>query len=161
MKITTIHIRVREPAQRRTAQAQQEHGDREHLRDHLGLPEFARVNRVAFGRGDATQAGDGELTADDDHHHPGRNTANLHQRNQRGGNQKLVGDRIEQGADRGDLLPSPGEKAIQQIRAGRHEKDRKRQKLVRRIVIPFQERRRLPVDEYRHKQRHEEDAEEG
>ena len=71
--------------------------------------QIAGCDRIAFGRRDAAQTRNREFPADDQHHHPCRNGADLHQRNQGRGHQQLVGDRVEQRTDGSDLAPAAGQ----------------------------------------------------
>ena len=50
--------------------------------------------------GDAAQHRHGELAAEDHRHHPRRRQVQLHQRDERGGDQQLVGQRIHPLAER-------------------------------------------------------------
>jgi hypothetical protein len=61
---------------------------------------------------------------------PARNQPDLHKRNEGGRDQQFIGDRIEQGARRGDLLPAAGQVAIEQIGQRRGQKGRQRQVLL-------------------------------
>lgn len=65
---------------------------------------------------DAAQATDSELAADDDYHHPGRRNLQLHERDQRRGDEELVRNRIQHASKRGDLLAPAGKITVQQVR---------------------------------------------
>ena len=65
-------------------EAQQDHRNRDDLGDHFRLAKLAGLDGVAFGGGDTPQSRDGELTADNQDHHPGRNSVNLDQGHQCG-----------------------------------------------------------------------------
>src|SRR5947209_6511826 len=85
-------------AKGRIARSGNEHSDGAHLQDHLGLAERGRLNGEAFRGRDIAQPEHGELTADDDNHHPSWNQVHIDERDESGGDQKLVRDGIEQDA---------------------------------------------------------------
>jgi len=91
------------------------HGD--DLHQHLELAQFARLNRKTFGRGNRAQPAHQKFAADDDHSHPGRHQRGieLHQRDERGGDQQLVGQRIEQHAHGRDLAALTREIAVNAV----------------------------------------------
>ena len=104
--------------------------NREHLRKCLRLSQFARADGVAFGGGDAAQTGNRKLPAHQKHHQPARHDPHLHQRNQRGRNQQLVRDGIQQRSDRRYLFPAAGEIAVQQIGRGGYPENIKRNDVI-------------------------------
>jgi hypothetical protein len=106
------HPEHRESAQGRPSDAQQHHANGSHLGDHLGLAQVAGLHDVTFRGGDAAQPRDGKFAADDQHHHPGRHSPDLHEGNQRRRNEQLIGNRIQQRPDCSDLLPTSREIAI-------------------------------------------------
>jgi len=84
-------------------------------------------------------------------------TCSCHQRDQRGGNQHLIGNGIEQRSDGGDLSPTPGQEAIEQVGAGRSQKNGERQPLVGN-EFAAQPQRDILFHQRRNQQRYEEDA---
>src|SRR5262249_24063017 len=88
---------------------------------------------------------------------PGRNGMHLHERDERRGDEQLVGNGIEQRSDRRDLSPAPGEETVQQIGGRGSEKNRQRQPLVRDDEPTQGDGHTLP-NQRRHQQRNEEDA---
>ena len=98
--------------------ASENHGhDGNDLHQHLELAQFARLNREAFGCGNGAQSAYQKLAADDDHSHPGRHQRGieLHQRDESGGDQQLVGQRIEQHAHGRDLAAFAREIAVNAV----------------------------------------------
>ncbi len=104
----------------------------EDLHAHLQLAQIAGLDGEAFGGGNRTQAADQELPANDDDHHPRRHDARieLHQSDEGSGDQQLVGNRIQQHTQRGDLGAPARQVAVDRVRERRGEKDRARQQLA-------------------------------
>jgi len=90
---------------------------RNDLHHHFELAEFAGFDSETFRSGDGTQAAHQELAADDDYGNPRGNQAGiqLHQRNEGGGDEKLVGQRIEQDSHGGDLTALASEVAVDSV----------------------------------------------
>ena len=100
---------------RHVVAAQNEQQDGHHLRRHLDLAQPGRRNRDPAGVGQAAQHGHGQLPSQDDGHHPGGRQVHLDERHQGGGDEQLVGQRVHQLAERGDLLPPPREVAVEPV----------------------------------------------
>ena len=83
-----------------------------------GMAHAARVR-------DAAQHRDGELAAEDDRHHPRRRQVQLHERDERGGDQQLVGQRIHPLAEPGDLPAPPRQIAVEPVGERRDPEDRR------------------------------------
>ena len=82
---------------------QQQAVQREHLKDRLVLAELLGGEDDALAERDGAQTGDRELAADDQHDHPGRHARLARhggQHDQRRHDDQLVGQRIEQLAQR-------------------------------------------------------------
>ena len=103
----------------------------------------------------------GELAADNQDGHPARQRAPLHQGDERGGNQQLVGDGVEQRPDGRDLLPPARQVAVQQVGSGRRQKDGQRDPFLSEWEPGQMEAEIVVLDERRHQQGHEEDAKNG
>ena len=101
-------------------------------------------------RGDRAQSGDRELATEDDDDHPRRGQLELNERNESRGDQKLVGDRVEEGAERRDLAAPPRQPAVEKVRRRREEKDQEPDGLA-----PFELRQENDEEE-----RDQEDAQE-
>src|SRR5580700_9984683 len=99
--------------------------DGDDLHHHLEFAEFTGFDGEAFGGGDGTQATDQKLATDDDDRDPRRNQAGieLHQRDERGGDEKLVGQGIEQNSHGGDLSAFAGEVAVNTVGHGGGDED--------------------------------------
>src|SRR5258707_845265 len=93
------------------------------LQNHFGFSKRGGFDGESFGRGDIAQAEDREFPADDDHHHPRGNQLHAHQRNERRGNQELVGNGVEKNAKSRDLQPAPSQIAIRPIGRSRQQQD--------------------------------------
>ena len=93
---------------------------RHNLKDGFQFTDLGGGDRKAFGGGDRPKAGDKELAADDQDRDPRRNNARVvgDQRDIGGGHQQFVGERIEQHADRGDLLAASRKIAVQAVGDG-------------------------------------------
>src|SRR5581483_382157 len=92
-----------------------DHGD--DLHDHLEFAEIAGLDGEAFGGGDGTEAADHEFTANHDDGHPRRHDlrVELHQGYEGGGDEQLVGERIEEHAHGGDLAAAAREVTINAV----------------------------------------------
>jgi len=108
----------------------QHQADCQYLGNQLRLTQFARLDYITFGGGDTAQAGDRKFAANDQNCHPARHHLYLYERNEGRGNQKFIGNGIEQRADCGDLPPTARQIAVEQVGNSRHQKDAERQKLV-------------------------------
>ena len=100
--------------------------DRDDLDDGLELADLAGFDGEAFGGGDRAQARDEELAADDEDGDPGLDDAGVvaDQDDVAGGDEKLVGQRVEQHAHGGDLVAATGEVAVETVGdAGQDEDD--------------------------------------
>jgi hypothetical protein len=95
------------------------------------------------------------VTADDDPDHPGPYGADLHQRDEGGGGQQLVGDRIEQDAESGDLVAAPGQPAVEPVGQGCQQEDENSYHLPRQADML---QARDPGHEDDHQDRRQEDA---
>src|SRR4029077_9799111 len=104
--------------QRGMPRSSDEHSYGAYLENHLGLAEHGRFDGEAFGGGDVAQAKHGEFASDDDDHHPGGNQVHVHQGNESGGDEELVGDGVEQDAEGGDLQAAAREVAVGPIGRG-------------------------------------------
>src|SRR6266446_7968052 len=85
----------RECLERRVASSNDEHGHGAHLQNHLRLSKGGRLDGESFSRSDIPQAENREFPADDDHYHPGGDKVHVHERNERSGDQELVGNGVE------------------------------------------------------------------
>jgi hypothetical protein len=72
---------------------------------------------------EAAQRRHRELAADDHRHDPGWGEIQLYQRDERRGNQELVGDRVEHLADPGDLAAPPRQVAVEPVGQGGQPED--------------------------------------
>ena len=76
------------------------------------------------GDGDALRDADdaqhahGDLAADDDHGDPRGDPVLGHERDERGGDEQLVGERVEELPERGDLLAPPRDVAVELVGGG-------------------------------------------
>src|SRR5579871_598646 len=71
-----------------------------------------------------------EFAADDQHHHPCRDAADLHQRNQGGRDQQFIRDGVKQRSYGRDLSPAAREIAVQKIGGGGYQENAQRQEFV-------------------------------
>ena len=92
---------------------------------HFDFAEIAGVNGEALLRGDGAQAADQEFASDDDHRHPCRDDAGiqLHQGDEGGGDEQLVGQGVEQHAHGGDLMTAPRQVAVESVGDGGGDED--------------------------------------
>jgi len=134
---------------------QDEQHDGGNLRGHLDLPQRRRRQRLPARMDDAAQDGDGKLAAEDDRHHPGRRESHLNQRQQRRGDEQLVGERIHPLADAGHLAAAPGEKAIEPVGERGHAENGRTEDLV---ADPEDGSAGELREEHDDQQRHQEDA---
>jgi hypothetical protein len=79
------------------------------------LPSGEAANDHAARVRDAAEDGDGELPAEDDGDHPGRREIHLHQRDEGGRDEQLVGQGVEELSERGDLLVPAREVAVEPV----------------------------------------------
>ena len=117
---------------------------------HLPLPELRRRDRDPLPRGDGAHPRDGELAPHDDADGPGVGLLQVDEGDERGRDEDLVGDRVEEHPERRHLLEPPRDPAVEEVGEGRHEEDAEREVLLRRHP------RQQDDDE----ERDEEDAEE-
>ena len=89
--------------------------DGDDLQAGLELAEVAGGHDDARLSGAEAQHGDGELARDDHHGHPRGEAIERHQRDQRGDDQQLVGERVHELAERGDGVARPGEIAVDEV----------------------------------------------
>ncbi len=68
-----------------------------------------------LGRGHGPESGNGDLAADDDDRHPGRDCPGSDETDESRDDQQLIGSRVEELAQNGDLFFSPGPKTVQHI----------------------------------------------
>ena len=106
------------------------HGD--DLHQHLGLAQLAGLDGEAFRRRNGSQAAHQELAPNDDDGHPRRHGARieLHQSDEGGCNQQLVGHRVQQHAHGGHLGALAGEVAVNGIGQGSRNEDKRRQQFA-------------------------------
>ena len=97
-----------------------------YLEDGLELPEVAGGNDDPLRRGEAAQAGDDDLPAEDDQHHPGRHPLKGQHHDQRSHHDHLVCDRIEKFTERGHDLHAAGQVPIQPVGGRCHGKYHRR-----------------------------------
>ena len=105
--------------------------------------------------GQDAQAGYRKLAADDDRHHPGLHEIHLHQRDERGDRQQLVGKGIDELTERGDLMTPPRQIAVEPVGEGRDREDRGANEL-----FPNPENH-APLElreEHHHEQRHQKNS---
>ena len=103
--------------------ADDEEADGDNLGEGLELAPPVGCDDDALSLGDLAQTRDRELAADDDHHHPGRRHFHLHQRDEGGRDEELVGDGVKHGAGHGDAAGSPRDPAVQEVGQGGDEED--------------------------------------
>ena len=102
---------------------------RHRLRPRLQLAEVARLDDdAALDRGEA-QPRDQDLAGDDRGHHPAREDPLADQDDQRREHEHLVGDRVEERAERRRPLLAPREPPVDLV--GRHRGDEERGRPVR------------------------------
>src|SRR5258708_36827076 len=89
-----------------------EDGNGANLQDHLGLAEDGSGNGETLGGGNVAEAEHGEFAANDDDDHPGRHKLHANEGDEGGGDQKFVGDGIEEDAESGYLQAAAGGVAI-------------------------------------------------
>ena len=89
-----------------------------HLQNHFHFAERRCRDDEAFHRRNFAQAHDHKFTADDDDHHPGLHQTHFNQRNECGGNQKFIGDGIEENSQRGYFFAFAGEVAVHHVGGG-------------------------------------------
>src|SRR5439155_24313478 len=97
----------RQGLERRVARSDDEHRHGAHLQNHLRLAKGGSFDCESLRRRDIAQAENCEFPADDDDHHPCRNKVHVHKRNERGGDQELVGNGVEKNAECRHLKASP------------------------------------------------------
>ena len=97
----------------------------------------------------------GELAPEDHGHHPRRREIHLDQRDERGGDQQLVGQRIHELPERRDLLAPPREVAVEPVGQRGDAEDRRADELLRHAEDQAPLELRQQHDD---QQRHEEDA---
>ncbi len=101
-------------------------------RVHLGHPEGVYRHWVAKNIGKQHGADDEEIAADDEHDQPGRQFALESEGHEDGDEQRLVGDRVEIGAELGGGPEPLGDEAVSGVgKAGEDEQHRRRQIPVR------------------------------
>ena len=103
-----------------------DHGeDRRDLHAGLELGEVAGRDDHAGLRRAHPQHGDGQLAGDDHHRDPGGEPVQGDQRDQRGDDQQLVGERVHQLAEGRDRVARAREVAVDEVgRRGQREDDR-------------------------------------
>ena len=105
--------------------------DVDDLQDRLELAVFVRRDRDALRDADDAQHADGDLAPDDDHGHPGGHPVLCHERDERGGDEQLVGKRVEELPERRDLLAAPRNVTVELVgRRGQDEDGRREQVAV-------------------------------
>src|SRR5213593_1259600 len=117
-----VEVDLEAGARNRIAVVQEERLEREHLEDHLVLAELLRGECDAAARGDAAEPRDGELAQYGHHHHPGghaRLGRDGGEHDESGGDDELVGERIEELAERGRHAVAAREPAVQEVRDAR------------------------------------------
>ena len=111
----------------------EDHGDhRNNLHQHFKFAQFAGLDGETFGGGNRTQSAHQKFARDNHHRHPGRNQAGveLHQGDKRGGDQKLVGQRIEQHAHGRDLAAAARQIAVDAVGDRGRDEQRRRQQFL-------------------------------
>src|SRR5260370_40589890 len=109
--------------ERRVPSSDNEYGHRAHLQHHLRLSKGGCFDRESFSRGDVPQTENREFPSDDDHHHPSGNKMHVHQRNERRGDQELVGNGVEKNAQGRYLAAPPSQVSIRPVGRCRQEQD--------------------------------------
>src|SRR5438132_444823 len=100
-----------------------EHRHRHVLADRLPLRQPGGGHDDPVTGRDGAQPGDGQLAPDDHHHGPGRDLVDREQGDERGRDEQLVGDRVEQGAERGHLVAPPRQHAVEPVGERRRRED--------------------------------------
>ena len=95
------------------------------------------------------------LAAENHHHHPGRRQVHLHERHERRGDQQLVGQRIHDLPERGDLLAAARQVAVEPVGQRRQAEDRRADQLLPHAQNEAPLELRQQHDD---QQRHEKDA---
>jgi hypothetical protein len=115
-----------------------DHGeDRGDLHAGLELGEVAGGDDHAGLRGAHPQDRDGQLARDDHHRHPGGEPVQRDQRDQRGDDQQLVGERVHQLAKGRDRVARARQVAVDEVgRRGQREDDRREDVAV--VGVPEQ-----------------------
>jgi hypothetical protein len=133
-----------EPQGRAVHRDEEEDGRDLHRR--LGLPPRSRGDHDALLGGRHPRDRDGELPGDDDHRDPRRQAAELHERDQRGQDQELVGDGIHELAERRDLLARAREVPVDGVGDRGHREDHRGKQ------VPLRQLGQQHDDEHRHEQ---------
>src|SRR6266436_539211 len=113
----------RQRLERRVPRPDDEHGHGAHLQYHLRFSKGGCFDRESLGRSDIAQPENREFPADDDHHHPRGNKLHAHQRNERRGDQELVGNGVEKNSQGGHLQAPPSQVSIRPIGGCRQEEN--------------------------------------
>ena len=101
----------------------------EHVHDVDDLQHRLELAVLVGGDGDAlrdaddAQHADGDLAADDDHGDPGGDAVLADQRDERRGDEQLVGERVEELPERRDLLVAPRHVAVELVGGRREDED--------------------------------------
>jgi len=99
--------------------------DRDDLDDSLELADLAGFDSEAFGGGDGAQAGNEELAPDDEDGNPWLDDAGVvaDEDDVAGGDEELIGERVQQHAHGGDLVAAAGEVAVESVSDARENKN--------------------------------------
>jgi len=107
---------------------------------------------------DGAQHGDGELTPENDRHHPGRRQIHLHERDQRSRDQQFVGKRIHPLTKRRDLPASARQIPVEPVgQRGEAKNGRAENLLAHPVGLPAIKLRQ----EDQHQQGHQKDSANG
>ncbi|MNT56257.1 hypothetical protein D3C72_1935420 [compost metagenome] len=96
------------------------------------------MDRHALAGADArhpfAQRRDGDLAADDDERHEHVGALQMHQHQQRGADEKLVGHRIEKGAEGRGLVELARQVAVEPVGGGEHDEHDRGDQVARRFA---------------------------
>ena len=121
--------------QHRVAEVDQQHHDGHQLQRGLDLAALAGGDDQPLGRGDAAQAVDRQVAGDQHHHHPGRHAAQRHHEHQHGGDDQLVGQRVEELAQHAHLAAAARQVAVERVGGGRHQVEQRGDEAAQRAVV--------------------------
>ena len=122
--------------------------DVDDLQDRLELAVLVGGDRDALRDADDAQHAHGDLAPDDDHGDPGGHPVLRHEGDERGGDEQLVGEGVEELPERGDLLAPPRHVAVELVGGRGEDEDGGREQ----VAVGLREAREEDHQEHRDEQ---------
>jgi hypothetical protein len=128
--------------------------DRDDLDDGFELADVAGFDGETFRRCDGAESGDEELASNDDDGDPGLDDVRvvLDETDVGGGDEQLVGERVEEHADGGDLAAAAGEVAVDSVGNGEQDEEESGNDLLLAVEAAAREIGREHPDEDGHRE---------